>query len=225
MTYTSTSSDLGPGCGGMVFGRSHKIHLYHLLGQKFSKSPRISPELRASLLWFRIFLSTPQAREYVQPRACVDLVVFSDASLTGLGVCVATQSRERKCFAAQTPRDFSDRIPSGSNQIFLLELLAALMAVKVVSSLYPAAGGLNFVLFIDNNASLSTLVRSFSKCPFGLAIVSEFWLVADHSALRPWVERVPSSLNLADEPSRAPCVDTVIFPFERVWAPSGRTNQ
>ena len=153
---------------------------------------------------------------YVQPSSRVDFVVFSDASLTGLGVCVLTPSGPMRVFAAQTPVAFSNSLPAGSNEIFILGLIAALMALKVMSFLSPVEGS-NIVLFIDNNASLASIVRAFSKCPVGFSIVSEFWRLADSLSIVPWVERVESSLNLADAPSRLPGPEATFVPFENVW--------
>ena len=88
--------------------------------------------------------------------------------------------------------------------------------MRVLCEFFPFVGRANVVVLIDNNASLCSIVRAYSKCVVGLSVVSDFWYAVDSALITPWVERIPSDLNLADRPSRDPSGARSI-PFNWAW--------
>ena len=89
--------------------------------------------------------------------------------------------------------------PSEPNAIFLLELMAVLASLRKMQPLLRDA---RVMLFIDNNAALHALVKGDSSVPMARWIVQECWSILAYTAARAWFERVPSSSNPADAPSR-----------------------
>ena len=73
-----------------VFGRAQKVYLVPIGKQKYSRSSALSARLIVSLKWFHEYLSEPRVRFFTEPSSSVDYVVFSDASLEGLGACVSS---------------------------------------------------------------------------------------------------------------------------------------
>ena len=80
-----------------------------------------------------------------------------------------------------------------------LELLAAPLALATWSS---RLAGRRVLLFIDNDAAASTLVRGYSNKSDSTAITGQFWLLAAQIAVELYLDRVESKSNLADGPSR-----------------------
>ena len=143
----------------------------------------------------------------------VDFVVFSDASLTGLGVCLIPRGGPRSFFSCIVPDSFAPSLPGGANVIFILELIAALLSVQLLAKRNVCSGKQAYV-FIDNNASLASLCKGVSNCPVAQKVIVLFWSTVDRCGLSPWIERVSSSQNLADRPSRdSRCGDLVAFPI------------
>ena len=203
-------------CSSNVFGRGLKVRLSPLLRQKFSKNGTMPEDLKWSLRFFGGRLLKPRVRRFVEPSKKVDFIAFSDAPLSGLGACVVPCGGGVFNFAARVPEGFHNSLPVGVNPIFILELVAAVFAVRVVSKFFRGDGVSNAVIFIDNNASLCSIVRAYTKCKIGLQVVGEFWSAVDGANVLPWVERIPSALNWADEPSRDP-KNAHILTFEWAW--------
>ena len=80
-----------------------------------------------------------------------------------------------------------------------LELLAAPLALATWSS---RLAGRRVLLFIDNDAAASTLVRGYGNKSDSTAITGQFWLLAAQIAVELYLDRVESKSNLADGPSR-----------------------
>ena len=99
------------------------------LQQKFLSEGTVGPRLRAALEWLHSLLSCSRARQYVQPKASpTDAVIFTDASLTGLGVTYALPSGETHYLSAPVPAGVERHLASSDNKIFILELAAVLLA-------------------------------------------------------------------------------------------------
>jgi hypothetical protein len=197
----------------VVFGKTNRAFLAPLCKRKRSPRRDISQELRSSMLWFLSFLSSPRKRLYQRVDPRVGLVVFSDASLTGLGALVTTPGGERAEFAAIVPPAFASALPGGTNAIYILGRLAALLAARVAASHFRKSPGVQFFLFVDNNASLSTLTRATAACPLAAAIARDLWATAVEFSVSPWLERVESAVNLADAPSRRLRADATMCDF------------
>ena len=80
-----------------------------------------------------------------------------------------------------------------------LELLAAPLALATWST---KLADRRVLLFIDNDAAASTIVRGYSSKTDSTAITGQFWLLAANIGAEIYLDRVESKSNLADGPSR-----------------------
>ena len=85
------------------------------------------------------------------------------------------------------------------NAIYLLELFAVLASLRKLSPLLQYA---RLVIFIDNEAAKSALIKGDSGSTMARWIVSECWHILASTSAHAWFERVPSLSNPADAPSR-----------------------
>ena len=172
-----------------------------IFAQRFAASPIFSGRFKKSLVWFESFLRNPISRSYNADETSTDFCVFSDASLEGLGVVVYSRCGVARSFSSPVPDSFKN-MPEGVNRIYILELAAALLALKALRMFPYPKGGKRIFLFVDNNACLSALVKADAKCPYGANVAYKFWEEAGESEAVPWLERVPTALNPADAPGR-----------------------
>ena len=202
-------------CESLLFGRAHRAYLVPVYRQKYARGSDVSARLRMALSWFLEFLSAPRVRFYAQPSSSVDFVVFSDASLAGLGACVVDQAGVRQDFGSLVPAGYTSSLPPGANAIFILEIWAAVLGILALSFRLNAEGRerANVFLFVDNNASLASLVRASSNCEVAQCAIRDFWRACSASGVTPWLERVESRFNWADGPSRDPTGAGALLPF------------
>ena len=146
------------------------------------------------------------------PSADIGGVLHTDASLSGLGAAWLRPGREPVYYSALVPPGFSD-YTSGTNEIYLLELAAAVLGASLIGSLRDAPRD-NVVVGVDNNASLVSLLRGYGACDKATNYVLQFWSKVDASGSVVWVERVRSRANRADFPSRCPRdASVILLPF------------
>ena len=67
-----------------------------------------------------------------------------------------------------------------------------------------------------------TLIKAASKSTVAAIAAYQFWLTLGAAGVCPWLERVPTELNVADRPSREP-QDYTICPFPALQDPVQRT--
>ena len=188
-------------CESTVFGRASRIFLVPIFSQKTATAPRLYPRLARAFHWLSNFLSEPKSRTYERPHKAVDALVFSDASLSGLGAVVCLPGGKRLEFATHVPDTFLSGLQHpGENVIFTLELVAALFAAERLRGLQTPAK--NIIFFVDNDASLVALIKAATKSRTGSIAAYHFWSVLGSIQVAPWLERAPSDLNIADKPSR-----------------------
>ena len=128
--------------------------------------------------------------------------MHTDASLSGLGVMIKTACGPPMYFSATVPQNFARNIDDSQNIIYLLEIYGALLGVKC---LRKAARGqvINVLMFVDNNAALASILRGYSSGNLlATRIIFEFWREQSEAGCPVWLERVRSSWNEADAPSR-----------------------
>ena len=93
----------------------------------------------------------------------------------------------------------SINVRSSGNPIFELECLAILCALHLW---HPRVAGKHLIVYTDNNGALGSMIKGYSENPEGNAIVYLVHAMLDLSDCIVWFERVCSSSNVADEPSR-----------------------
>merc|ERR1711942_108142 len=113
-----------------------------------------------------------------------------------LGTIVVPANRKVEPWPA-----FSSEAPArlGNKNIFTLELLAATIAIHQLKDL---TDGGTVLMFIDNSAAASALIRGTTDDIIPRLLVSSFWKTCRLANFIPWIEMVASANNLADAPSR-----------------------
>ena len=104
------------------------------------------------------------------------------------------------------PDEIVDRWLPSKNQIFLVELFAGPMALDTFG---PELANQPVIHFCDNNAALGALVKGYSNKECAIKIVADYWLRAAQLRSYVYIDRVESSSNISDDPSRM-CVGRVL---------------
>ena len=154
-----TAAEADPVCGRLlfcessIFGRACRAYLVPLFKQKLTNSSCISGAVRRSLKWFVSFLDSPKSKWYLQPEVRhPSIVVFTDASTTGLGVCICWPCGYKSTYSSRVPYSFEKTLPKGSSLIYVLEIWAVFFAVSTLVDKYPHGNTRHVVLLIDNTA-------------------------------------------------------------------------
>lgn len=85
--------------------------------------------------------------------------------------------------------------------IYELKCFAILAAVHLW---YDIIKQKHLVIFTDNDGSLGAMIKGYSANPAGMKIVRNTNTLLDEGGMICWFERVNTSSNIADEPSRTP---------------------
>ena len=189
-------------CGGR--SKAGRSYLKALFAQANKPMPgfAVSIRLRQALEYFLELLSVrpPSVwRTLVEDRC--HLRTWTDASGVD-GIICAVVFFEKDWFytVAVVPQKVRETLlPRGDNQIGLLELLGPIL---VLGTWFEWVSSSVWSSWIDNQGSLHNLLKGSSLSPEMNFLVGQFWLslTAVQSSL--FVERVESSSNVADGPTR-----------------------
>lgn len=142
--------------------------------------------------------------------------IFTDGSCEGTdrvvggvgGVLINEWGVASHCFSGVVPDEVMKvLLKFSSHPIFELELLPVLI------SIYLCRRFLSYkycVIYLDNEAAQGALIRGSSDSSSGAAIVSAFTCLEMDMQLKIWLARVPTSSNVADNPSRGVCDDLIV---------------
>ena len=153
-----------------------------------------------------------------RPSAKIQAVGHTDASLSGLGATVKITGEPARYYSARAPTNFNSSLSDAPSEVFVIEIYGAILGA---SRLSMAARGrvIDTLFFIDNNAALVAILRGHcNNDPMATRAIYYFWEIQHKSLCPVWLERVRSSWNEADAPSRgksprgAQCVE-LEFPF------------
>ena len=192
-----------------MFGRIANLSL-HAVGQRAianSGAVKLDDSLRRALRFFkfRVLHGPP-----IEIRAAVGEVihVFTDGAfepeavhLGTVGGVVYSQSGERLGFFSEVVPDelMQVYLKVSQNPIYLVELLAALVAIAVWCPIYPHR---YVVSYIDNEASRSALIKAWSNVKYANNIIGRYVDLEMKAFWKPWFSRVASFSNPSDDPSR-----------------------
>ena len=116
------------------------------------------------------------------------------------GILYNTDGVAEAFFSEQVPQLILDMfLKHSSHPIFEVELLAVLVAAHVWAQ---ALTNTYVVIYIDNEAAKSALMKSHSSVLFGNVLTTCFAQIEFEHSLKVWFGRVPSYSNPADKPSR-----------------------
>ena len=187
----------------LAFGKFGRSMLIPLARRQYATGPDdLTPELRTCLLWWlhQIPDLIPRFVPFV-----FNLGFGAHSDAQGLGHTAVT-IRVRSSVIVRSVHlpawvvAISRRSDADSG-ILGFEFAAAVLAMCVICTLDlgQAPAGL---LCVDNQGVLDSLIKGSSSSVLGAAMCSVFWNLAARSSVFVWLERVSSSANFADSPSR-----------------------
>ena len=201
-----------------VWGRAPRVYLSPIYKQSTGETDEVGVALRHAAHWWSSFLSTSVARTFARPSPHVGAILFSDASLSGLGVVLQVKGKEASYYTCHVPHCIRESIPASSNKIFILELYAALLSIQVARDY--CYSNTNIILMVDNNAALTTLLKGHcTRDVLASRIIHQFWHVQSTTTHEVWLERVRSKRNKADAPSRGESKGATVLAFPEIASP------
>ena len=196
--------------------------IYRKLYAGFYSAPLTDSDV-VTLDWRAGLLRPIRPRIIYPRRSTPQKVVITDASTETMIMAAivfdkATFDVDRHALVCRGARAASvwEELFAVTNLIYGLELTAAVLATA--DPLIPLDGQC-VTYYLDNNNSLSALVRADSQRDVISALSRIFWEVCAVSGITPWIERAPSDRNITDNPTRGVPVPFIIddiadFSFE-----------
>ena len=195
---------------GQIYGRLSRTCLAVVAGRACAGTgPNLAPRAVSALRLYVDMLLNQGPRELVRSSSHT-WFLFTDACFepessdvcAGLGgVLIAPNGRPHAFFACNLSNQQIKRLNPNTSKtiIFELEFLAVLCAFALWSTkLY----GSQIVAFIDNNGVRDALISCHTTNTIASRILKEIIRFEVASKVLQWYSRVPSSSNIADEPSR-----------------------
>ena len=203
----------------VIFKRVGRAMLRPIYAQQhvFLRHGRISEHLRLSLKWWWNILAL-EINQVVplRPALCRVVELFGDAR--------GAPPRVASVLLADGVVEYTDWEPDSTvmntfcarrdNQIMGQELLAVLFGL---STFLDKLHGSCVRVWIDNSGGESALLRGRATSWDHNILVHSIWLLAAKYNFSLWIERVPSKLNIADDPSRE--VYTTLEGIGARWVP------
>ena len=187
-----------------IAGRTSGMALKRLSRFVASGGGKLDDQIRATLLTLRdrVMFAAPRC---VNANLQHVLHLYVDASnddgKTGLGGILINEMGNMLGFFSEWASDKVRGImnPDSRNPIFEFECLAVFLGLKVWGQF---CSGCNLVIFTDNEAALSCLIKGSSDNSYGGRLVSLIHELCDEVNCNVWYERVNTCSNVADGPSR-----------------------
>ena len=190
---------------GQFWGKTGRYALRMLSARQYradGSSTGISQRLGDALVFLRKLLRDGEPRPLPRLRNEVPpVVIYTDATgLGGIGAVIFAPGSEPRGFSALLSTDFvAHFMASTGNRIQPLEALVPVLAVLNFRALLK---GRQITWYQDNTGAEAALSNGHSQCSFTNTLVGVFWELSRAARLQSWLERVDSSANIADIPSR-----------------------
>lgn len=192
-----------------LFGRIANLSL-HEIGKRatdIGHQHKLTPGLRRSLEFFKDrIVNGPPIK--ISKSVGETIFIFTDGAFepqsstpgTIGGVLYRQDGTVESFFSEIVPAQLMKfYLQQSDNPIYLIELLAALVALKVWGPKFQR----RFVVsFVDNEASRAALIKAWSDVPAANNILRLYVDDEMEHGWKPWFGRVPSHSNPADDPSR-----------------------
>ena len=207
-----------------VAGRSCRVFIRPFYGKLYGREifqTEISKRQAGCLRWWVSKLEKPEElkRKVRLGRSPNPAVIFNytDATPVGRGVFIVI-------FRGKTVRILEGSWEGKKRRIDRAEIEAEMQATKVLTGRKVAVAGDFIADFQDNVWTQSAVQAGFhAKCSFLTECAQEIWSCVIKEKLENWSERVTSSANPADRPSRllnCPrktfCINGVEYPVEDI---------
>ncbi|CAL1136347.1 unnamed protein product [Cladocopium goreaui] len=200
-----------------LFGRIANLAVHRIGKRALSKmAPRdtkLDAELKAALTFLKERVSNGLPLELTAETENA-LLIFTDGAFESTqesgsvgGILFDEQGNPLRFFAEVIPDILMKSLMKEAvNPIYLIELLAAYLAVFLWGGLHPAR---YVVSYIDNEASRLALIKAYSSTELGNVMVQMFVHLEDSSQWKIWFGRVGSHSNPSDAPSRMQVEDLI----------------
>ena len=193
---------------GQLFGKLSQHAFRGLTRHVLAGGGKLSSVTRAHLQFLRDRMSRGRPRRvsialhetvHIFVDACHEPGASEPAGLGGILLDSSGQYREYYSEMLDASALAAINVRKSGNPIFELECLAILCALHLWHS---HLSGKRLVVYTDNNGALGSMIKGHSENLEGDAIVRLVHTILDLSDCIVWFERVCSSSNVADEPSR-----------------------
>ena len=151
-------------------------------------------------------LKTSKPRRLVSGSAVEPILVFTDGSweqgVAGIGACIHdTRDGSSWVFSGLVPQSLLDfwLVEVGNQLICQIELFTLVLIRWTTRELLHARRS---IFWVDNEAARFGLIKGLSASKSMQRLIKAFYLVDVDLPTHSWIERVPSSSNVADAPSR-----------------------
>ena len=192
---------------GFSFGRVSN-RAQRIIGRcaEGSESAFLSADLKWALNWldFRVCHSEPLT---IERNLITTVLIFTDGACdpeegTGGvgGVLVNASGLACEFFGEAVPASLMQKLfNSSENPIFELELIPLLICLKLWASHLK---GSQVVFYLDNDGARHSLIRTYGGGVLAENVIEAFLQLEASLELKAWFARVPTSCNIADDPSR-----------------------
>ena len=162
----------------------------------------MGPTLRLALEWWRSVLCLHIAESIpLAPRLCEVVELFTDAR--------GTPPRVAAVLACGSALSFTDwEPPAEVLATFVARKDAQIMGLEILAVVFGLCAFLQQLrgklvrIWVDNIGGELALSKGAARSRDHNLLIHSVWHMSVKHAFGVWVERVPSSLNIADEPSR-----------------------
>ena len=145
---------------------------------------------------------------------CPELILYTDAETLANTISAvlfepSTFLRRRRVLIAHAST-LPEEWHKARGPTSLIEGMGMLSDVSFIIQHGARLAGKSVAVYVDNNYALSSLIRGSAKSEALANIVQMFWFYVQKYDIKRWLERVPSTRNIADLPTR-----NQLTPFRR----------
>ena len=143
----------------------------------------------------------------LSPSCLESWVIFTDGACEGSdhsegsvgGVLVNPLGKVVCFFGEQVPSEIMDLLGYSKNPIYEIELMPVFLATLVW---FESLKFSQTVFYVDNDAARFSLIKGVASTKVGKCIMKNFVTLELEGQIKSWFSRVPTSSNIADDPSR-----------------------
>ena len=192
-----------------IFGRklNQAVQVISSFSRVSTNQVSVEGSLRDALLEISFFLDGARPAK-VHRSLAHTWYVFTDGAFEPQSKCPASVGGVLINPHGQVVELFGEVLPSSCVDIFTrasehpiyeLEIFPLYLAAKIWASFLT---GRQVVFFLDNSAAQSAYIRAVAATELGTSIIKAYTDLEMQLSFFPWFGRVPSSSNIADDPSR-----------------------
>ena len=181
-------------------GRAMAKPIYARTNVSFRRTTSLSKGLVLALEWVRDILPIVPPREFQARHKFAKSILYVDARGAGtvgaVYIPVGGEAPYPVYYSYMETDCLAEHLHPYTTRIHILETVAAYFGMRT----FPIHGPC--IIYCDNVVQQHTLLKGYSKSSECTKLAHAFWSFCALRGIDPWIERVISKENLADEPSR-----------------------